>query len=71
MEQQRARPYRRPRLTPARPAPAAAPPLTDLLKDNFDVTGDNSLKVVNKTANGVTFTTEGTVGKKWSSSMKG
>jgi len=42
----------------------------DLLKDNFDVTGDNSLKVVNKTANGVTFTTEGTVGKKWSSSMK-
>jgi hypothetical protein len=42
----------------------------DLLKDNFDVTGDNSLKVVNKTANGVTFTTEGTVGKKWSSAVK-
>jgi len=42
----------------------------DLLKDNFDVTGNNALKVVNKTANGVEFTTEGKIGGAWSSSLK-
>lgn len=42
----------------------------DLLKDNFDATGNNALKVVNKTANGVEFTTEGKIGGAWSSSIK-
>ena len=35
------------------PPPPPPPPTPDLLKDNFDVTGNNALKVVNKTANGV------------------
>ena len=33
--------------------PPSLPLPTDLLKDNFDATGSNALKVVNKTANGV------------------